>query len=47
MDATAGIVDADEHSGVGEFATRVTAGAAGVLVLVLLVLKWYEAPQRA
>lgn len=43
MDATAGIVDADKRSGVGEFAAKVTAGAAGALVLVLLVLKWYEA----
>lgn len=43
MDATAQAVDAKARSGVGEFAAQTAAGAAGILVLVLLVLKWYEA----
>jgi hypothetical protein len=43
MDATAQIAGTQKRSGLGEMAARVSAGAAGALVLVLLVLKWYEA----
>jgi hypothetical protein len=43
MEATAQIAHADKRSGFGEFAARLAAGASAVLVLVLLILKWYEA----
>jgi hypothetical protein len=43
MEATAEVTQAKGRSGFAEFAARLTAGATAALVLVLLVLKWYEA----
>jgi hypothetical protein len=43
MEATAQMVQSHKRSGFAEFAARVTAGASALLLLVLVVFKWYEA----